>query len=162
DVPQGMANLDNSNLQFRNSFHWNRHQYAAAACTPSGGCNYHDARIVHFTHDSVNEGLRWPSSESSKQPLENRVWYTYPGQSVAAAISGTYDQPNAIGRVLDNGQTQLTQFAYNAAGNPTQSIDPLGRLSNLNYAPNQIDVVSIAQTVAGAQQRIAKFTYNGQ
>jgi RHS repeat-associated protein len=162
EVPRGMANLNNSFLAYRNSFHWNKHQYAVAACTANGGCNYHDARTTHFTHDALNTGLRWSTIESVKQPLENRVWYTTPGQLINASISGTYDQPNAIGRVLDNGQTQLTQFAYNAAGNPTEYIDPLGRRTNLTYAANQIDVVSIAQTVAGAPQTTAKFTYNGQ
>jgi YD repeat-containing protein len=164
EVPRGMANLHNSFLNYRNSFHWNKRQYAVAACAPNGGCNYHDARITHFTHDALNTSRRWSTIESVKQPLENRVWYTTPGQTsgLGAAVSGTYDQPNGIGRVLDNGPTQLTKFAYNAAGNPTEYIDPLGRRTNLTYAANQIDVVSIAQTVAGTRLTIARFTYNGR
>ncbi|HEY1261674.1 MAG TPA: hypothetical protein VGF34_20685, partial [Stellaceae bacterium] len=164
NVPQGMANLFNQYLIYRNTFHWNKHQYAVAGCTPNGGCNYHDARIVHFTHDGLNTGIRWSTIESIKEPLENRVWYTTPGQSpgLGAGASGSYDLPTGIGRVLDNGQTKLTQFAYNSAGNPTQYIDPVGRQTALTYAANQIDVLSITQTTSSGPQTIAAFTYNTQ
>jgi RHS repeat-associated protein len=158
-VPQGMTNLTNNFLVFRDSFHWNAHQYAVAGCTPNGGCNYGDARVTHFTHDAANISLEWDTVESSKEPLENRVWYTYPGQP-AGHISGTYDEPNAIGRVLDDGGTQLTQFAYNAFGNPTQYVDPVGRTTTLAYAANNIDVDTVAQTVAGTARAVAAFTYN--
>jgi YD repeat-containing protein len=160
-VPQGMSNLTNSYLVYRDSFHWNQHQYALAGCTPNGGCNYADARVTHFTHDAANIGLEWDTVESSKEPLEDRVWYTYPGQP-AGHISGTFDEPNAIGRVLDNAETQLTQVAYNAFGNPTQYIDPVGRTTTLTYAANNVDVVAIAQTVASRPRTIAAFTYNDQ
>jgi hypothetical protein len=56
--------------------------------------------------------------ESLKYPLENRIWFEYPGQ-IGPYSGGTYDRPTAIGRVLDNGSTQLKQFAYNAFGKVT-------------------------------------------
>ncbi len=160
DVPQGMTALANGFLQFRDSFHWNKHQYAIAGCIPSGNCNYNDARILHFTHDANNSGLEWDTIESRKEPLENRVWFTYPGQVGGALISGSYDLPNAIGRVLDNGQTQLTQIDYNSAGNPTELIDPVGRQTSLVYATNGIDVDSAVQTTSGGAETIASFTYS--
>jgi RHS repeat-associated protein len=161
EVPKGMTGLTNQFLVYRDSFHWNRHQYAVAGCTPNGGCNYGDAQITHFTHDAADIGLEWDTVESRKEPLENRVWYTYPGQP-AGHISGTFDQPNAIGRVLDDGETDLTQFQYNAFGNPTQYVDPVGRTTTLTYAINNIDIASVAQTVAGTPQTIASYTYNSQ
>ncbi len=165
-APQGMpVPLFNEYLNYRDSFHWDKHQYAAGHCKPSGGCEYADARLTHFTHDANNINLEWDTIESRKEPLESRIWYNYPGQpasGLGAAVSGSYDLPIAIGRVLDNGQTQLTQFAYNAAGNPTDFMDPVGRQTSLAYAANQIDVISIAQTTAGGQQTVAKFTYNNQ
>jgi YD repeat-containing protein len=162
DVPQGMIGLFNSYLEFRDSFHWDKHQYAIGGCTVNGGCNYHDARITHFTHDANNISLEWDTVESRKEPLENRVWYNYPGQPGGAYFSGTYDMPSAIGRVLDNGQTQLTQFDYNDFGNPTEFADPVGRQTSLSYAANEIDVESIAQKTGSESSTIAGFTYNSQ
>ncbi len=166
-VPQlPPGTLLNQYLIYRNSFHWNKHQYAAAGCTPNGGCQYRDARITHFVHDAENTGMRWSAVESIKEPLESRVWYTYPGQPVSggleAAQSGTYDQPTAVARVLDNGQTQLKQFAYNAAGNRTEQTDPVGRQTLFSYAPNLTDIIAIAQATGGGSATIAKFTYNSQ
>ncbi len=166
DAPQGMPSpLFNSYLNYRDSFHWDKHQYAAGHCAPSGGCEYADARITHFVHDAEDiSSTRRSTIESTKEPLENRVWYNYPGQTsgLGAGASGTYSQPSAIARVLDNGQTQLNQFAYDTAGNPTEFVDPVGRTTTLTYAANQIDVISVAQTDASGQQTIATFTYNGR
>jgi hypothetical protein len=69
------------------------------------------------TTTPTNTGIEWYSVESVKNPLENRVWYNYPGQPTSgggAAISQTYDEPTRIARVLDDGTTQLSQFEYNA------------------------------------------------
>jgi RHS repeat-associated protein len=70
--------------------------------------------------------------------------------------------PTGIGRVLDNGETQLTQLAYNTAGNPTEYIDPVGRKTTASYAANQMDVLSISQHTANGTQTIRKFTYNNR
>jgi RHS repeat-associated protein len=164
-VPQGIIAPFNQYLNYRDSFHWDKHTYALSGCSPSGCASYNNARITHFTHDPSNINIEWSTVESVKNPLENRVWYNYPGQSTAsigAALSGTYDGPTRIGRVLDDGTTQLTQFAYNAAGNPTQEIDPVGRETNLAYAANEIDLLSVTQQTASGAETIARFTYNSQ
>jgi hypothetical protein len=71
-----------------------------------------------------------PVKESEKEPLENHVWYNYPGQpsgnycdgsganifgvsSAGTVSNGASNQPIAIGRVLDNGTTQLQTYQYN-------------------------------------------------
>jgi RHS repeat-associated protein len=165
NVPIGLIAPFNAYLNYRDSFHWDKHQYAVAGCTPSGGCEYADARMTHFNHDINNINVEWHTIESIKKPLENRVWYNYPGQptsGIGAGASGTYDQPTAIGRVLDDGQTQLSEFAYNSAGNPTELVDPVGRQTSFTYAADQSDVDSIAQTTATGKTTIAKFTYNSQ
>jgi RHS repeat-associated protein len=166
-APQGMpVPLFNQYLNYRDSFHWDKHQYAIGHCTPKGGCEYADARLTHFTHDANDINTQWYTVESKKEPLESRIWYNYPGQptsgGLGAAQSGAYDLPSAIGRVLDNGQTQLTEFAYNAAGNQTDFVDPVGRQTSLAYAANQIDVISVTQATVRGQQTIAKFAYNNQ
>jgi len=162
-VPQGMPLTPyNAYLSYRDSFHWDKNAYVVAGCTPTGGCNYSLARDRHFNHDRANISLKSTSIESVKYPLENRIWFNYPGQTTAY-FSGTYEKPTAIGRVLDDGTTQLSQRSYDTANyfNLTQAIDPIGRTTNFAYASNAIDLTTITQTIAGGSQAtIAQFAYN--
>src|SRR5947209_4596007 len=93
---------------YRNSFYWDRKAYAEAAG------DYTKAHLYHWLHFSggVCSGIL----ESEKAPLENRIWYSYDGQNLAYNY-GTTDQPNAIGRVLDDGTTQLARLRYDSVGN---------------------------------------------
>ena len=105
--------------------------------------------------------------ESIKYPLENRIWFNYPGQAnypgLGTAISGTLDKPINIGRVLDDGTTQLTQAQYNAAGNISNYIDPVGRQTIFTYDPsNLIDLLMVQQSVGSGNAVIGLFTYNAQ
>ena len=163
-VPQGMPTaLTNNFLEYRNSFHWDKDAYIAAGCTPSGGCNYDLARIRHFAHLAGAATTKSTTLESEKYPLENRVWFTYPGQT-SGTYSGTIQQPNAVGRVLDDGATQLSQYSYDTAGyfKVTKAIDPAGRTTSFVYA-NGIDLLGVKQTTAvGVETTIAEFTYNSQ
>ena len=163
-VPQGMPlTPTNQFLTYRDSFHWDKNAYVVAGCTPSGGCDYTKARDRHFLHVPPNTTLKSTILESEKYPLENRIWYQYPGQS-SPIYGGTSNQPIAIGRVLDDGTTQLQQFSYDVGGyfNRTKIIDSVGRTTNFAYV-NQIDLVGISQTTAyGNQTTIAQFTYNTQ
>ncbi|BBU64376.1 hypothetical protein MSC49_43110 (plasmid) [Methylosinus sp. C49] len=161
-IPQGMpVTPTNQYLEYRNSFHWDKNQYVLAGCTPTGGCDYTKARVRHFTH-APNSSLKSTTIDSVKEPLENRVWFSYPGQS-SSVFSGSYNKPIAIGRVLDDGSTQLTQNAYDTSSffNLTQQIDPIGRVTQFSYAANDIDLLSIAQSTAkGVLTPVAQFTYN--
>ncbi len=162
-VPTGMPlALTNNFLQYRNSFHWDKDAYVTAGCTPAGGCDYTKARLRHFTHVPGVSGIKNTSLESEKQPLENRVWYALPGQT-SSANGGTFAQPSAIGRVLDDGTTQLQKFTYDTSGyfNLLQTIDALGRTTNFTYS-NQIDLALVTQVTApgGGQTVIAQFNYD--
>jgi RHS repeat-associated protein len=161
-VPQGMpVTLVNQYLTFRDTFYWNKDAYVAAGCTPTGGCDYSKAVDTHFNHDSANINYKSNSTESIKYPLENRVWYNYPGQT-NSILTGAITQRTAEGRVLDDGSTQLYRYAYDATGyyNLVQAVDPVGRTTTYTYA-NQIDLAAIAQTTAfGVQTTLAQFTYN--
>lgn len=165
-VPVGMpAGVINNYLTYRNSFHWDKSAYVAAGCTDTGGCDYTKARIRHFVH-MPDSSIKGTALESVKYPLENRKWYNYPGQtgSQASIIGGTYSEPTAVARVLDDGSTQMSQYSYDTAGflNLTKQIDPLGRTTSYLYA-NQIDLAAVTQSTEFGQQTIlAQFTYNGQ
>ncbi|HEX4079499.1 MAG TPA: hypothetical protein VHX61_11590, partial [Rhizomicrobium sp.] len=163
-VPTGMPlPPTNEYLQYRDSFHWDKTAYVAAGCTPTGGCDYTKARDRHFAHDADNTGLKSTTIESVKYPLENRIWFNYPGQT-QSLYSGSSTQPIATGRVLDDGSTQLSHAAYDTGGfyKITQYIDPLGRTTSYAYS-NHIDLGAISQTTQyGVQQTIAQFIYNTQ
>lgn len=160
-VPVGMPlTPENDFHQYRDSFHWDKDQYISAGCAPAGGCDYSKARNTHFAHYG---NLKSNTIESIKEPLENRVWYQYPGQP-DSYHTGTYDKPIAIARVLDDGSTQLRTFSYDTAGYfyPTQAVDPIGRTTNIIYA-NHIDIQAVTQkTENGNTAVIAQYTYNGR
>ena len=153
-VPQGMPIfLDNTYINARNTYYWDKHAYQVA---PG---DYTKARIRHWNH-SVNTTQTGRTIESVKTPLENRVWMTYPGQSYGSVVEGTFDSPNAIGRVLDDGSSQITLYEYNSLGNITRLVDPIGREQLFEYAPNGIDVLTVKQKTESSKfSTIAELTY---
>jgi RHS repeat-associated protein len=154
-VPRGMGTQNNW-LYARNSIHWDKKAYAESY-RPN---DFTGARIYHFTHALTVAGAG-PIIESVKLPLEGRVWFNYPGQSTPW-FAGRSDQPTKIGRVLDDGTTQLHHFEYNEQGNVTKSIDPVGRTFTFVYETNGIDLREIRQTRAGQNELLARATYNPQ
>jgi RHS repeat-associated protein len=166
-MPTGMTVCDEY-LYYRNTFYFDPNQYVLA--TAGGSLNYSDATVYHWLHTS--DGTTTSNFlESEKKPLENRVWYNYPEQpnciyapvsSGGAVINGASARPSAIGRVLDNGTTQLQTFEYNAEGNVTQATDAIGRQTTNTYATNGIDLLSTANTTNGADQVLETRTYNSQ
>lgn len=162
-IPTGMLGPWNNYLYGRDTWYWDKHAY------PLVGGNYLMARNRHWAHESDGNGN--PASitshvvEAIKYPFENRVWMNYEGQTAAysSAVAGTFDTPTNIGRVLDDGTTQLTQNKYNTLGQLTDTIDPVGRETKIIYAANNIDPITIQQkTSASGYSTIAQFTYNNQ
>ena len=156
-VPKGIP-VRNLFMMARNSYYWDRKAYAESFSQNYQG--YLHAKIYHFTHgaDYVTSS---PILESYKAPFENRVWFNYEGQRNPTFI-GTSDRPTKIARVLDDGTTQLYQFEYNSLGNPTRSIDPIGRTLTFVYEPNQIDLKEVRQTRAGQNELLFAAAYNAQ
>lgn len=161
-VPSGMP-LAPTNMYFtyRDSFHWDKSEYIAAGCSVTGGCDYTKATDTHFLHQAGVSQTKSGVIESIKYPLENRIWYQYPGQT-DSITTGNFGLPSAVGRVLDDGSTQITQNSYDTSGflKLTQTIDPVGRTTTYTYA-NQIDLTGIAQsTTDGIHTAIAQYVYN--
>ncbi len=162
-VPVGMPlPLTNSYLPYRNSFHWDKSAYVTAGCTDTGGCDYTKARLRHFVH-MPGAAIKGTTIESEKKPLENRVWYVYPGQTeVGTAHGGTYNRPIATGRVLDDGTSQISLYAYDSSGNLTQATDPAGRITYYSYS-NGIDLAAVSQAGPFAtRSMLAQYIYNKQ
>jgi len=149
----------NQYLTYRDTFYWDKNAYTLAGCTPTGGCDYTKAVDDHFLHFN-GQAIKSTTIESTKKPLENRVWYLYPGQTQAYS-TGTWQQPSTIARVLDDGTTQTTTNAYDTTGyfNLTQTTDPVGRITSYSY-PNHIDLTAVTRTVGGGvQQTLDAYTY---
>lgn len=154
--PSGMDTSFNNNqfLHGRNTFYWSR---TAMASSPG---NYSKARIYHWLH-TENQALTSGVVESVKEPLERRVWFNYPGQEFTIEI-GSSSRPTKVGRVLDDGTTQLYTYAYNGFGHITNSVDPVGRRFSYLYATNGIDLLEVRQTRVGNNELLARMTYNSQ
>jgi len=158
NVPRGLTYAENAWLYARNVFYWDKKAYAEGFSQNTN--DYTKAVIYHFTH-AQNLNASGPILESIKRPLENRVWFNYPGQG-AGWFPGTDDHPSMIGRVLDDATTQLSQFAYNSYGNLTNSIDPVGRTFSFIYDTNEIDLLEVRQTRQGQNELVLKASYNNQ
>jgi len=132
-APQGML-VTNNYLNYRNSFYWNKKQWKEA---PN---DYNKAHIYHWLHD-FNFSKMSHYLESEKEPLQSRIWYSYPGQT-EGHIVGTQSTPAFIGRVIEGG-TQLTKHDITPLGKVGRETDPLGRTTTYNYSTDGIDLTSV-------------------
>lgn len=159
-APQGLT-LWNAYLYSRNTFYWEPQQLG------SGTPDYAKATVFHFTHslDDVAELGSYATGrtlESMKKPLQTRIWYDHPpGYNPygvpTITFDGTLNVITAAARLLSDGSTQIVRYAYNSKGNMTQRIDPMGRVFQYDYAPNEIDLVSVS---TGSQTLLAA-SYDG-
>jgi YD repeat-containing protein len=117
-VPTGMQ-THNASLDHHNTLYWDKRAMAVAPGEPASATDYHWAIVSSGLSQAAAVPL------SVKRPLENRVWYNYQGGG--ATTEGTVRRVTAVGRVLDDGTTQLWKYEYNTRGQMTKLVDPLGR-----------------------------------
>ena len=143
-APAGIPTFD-AYLYGRDTFYWDKKAYQAAKL-PSGGFDYTKAKIYHFLHD-IDTTVTSGTLESTKNPLESRMWRFYQGQNSPGFLNdGMSQQPSIVARLMDDGSTQLYQYQYNAQQMLTQAVDPLGRVTTYDYDPsNGIDLLGGAQ-----------------
>ena len=154
-IPAGINN-DNTILQWRNTYYWDRYASTLGITKNSAGTvikeDFTKAELFHWLHDYFM-GLYVTSRAlgSVKKPLENRVWFNYPNslqpppQTGYYYWSGTLDQPSATGRVLDDGTSQVSRATYNSFGLPLSKVDASGRTTTFTYAANNIDLLTVEQ-----------------
>jgi RHS repeat-associated protein len=152
-VPAGMP-IVNGFLQGRNTFYWSR-----TACASSYG-DYTKARVYHWMHAPDNVSTSG-FLESVKEPLENRLWYSRGGNG-SFSTANTLNRYTQVGRVLEDGQTQMYRYAYNGFGLLTNAVDPVGRTFTYIYATNGIDLLEVRQTRGGQNELLSRATYNDQ
>lgn len=140
----------------RNTFYWDKKAYKEKPTD----VNY--AYTYHWLHTSINETSS--RLEAEKPASEDRIWYNYEGQT-SSAYDGTTSRRTKVGRVLDDGTTQLSQYTYNALGRVTQAVDPLNRVTTYIYDTNGIDLLEVRQKTGpntADYEVLAKATYNTQ
>jgi RHS repeat-associated protein len=147
------SGITNAGLDMANTFYWDK---KAVLVAPG---DYTKAKITHWLYNANGSVSGIISSE--KQPLENRVWYTYAGQPDYQHV-GPSANPSQIARILGDGGTQLNQLEYNSVGKTTKTTDPVGRVMTYIYASNDVDLLEIRQTRGTNNELLRKFTYNAQ
>ncbi len=151
-LPTGMSpGVYNGLQQYRNMFYWDKHAFALGCTMTSGVVTAHDytkAFLTHWIHDTNTGTNTGDVPESVKPPLENRIWFNYPGQGTTYA-GGTLNKQTSVARVLDNGTTQISKATYTQpnpfGGLPLSATDAKGRATKYTYATNNIDLLTVQQ-----------------
>ena len=151
-VPTGFA-TENVGLNSKNSFYWDKR---AMALHPG------DRSKAHVTHWASGEQYRFgPQVSSEKAPLENRVWYTYEsGSSPLPGWIGNSRMPSKVGRVLDDGTSQIHRFEWNGKNMLTRYTDPLGRETVFDYGGGT-DLLTVKQRNGFMYELLAELSHNG-
>jgi RHS repeat-associated protein len=158
DVPSGLG-IINTSYEYRNSFYWDKK--ATAMYPPVNGVyDFTKAKLTQWLHTS-DGGSASNIKEREKMPLENAVYYLYPGQGDTRFV-GSNGFPAKIARVLDDGTNQLWQYEYNSIGKMTKSTDPIGRVVSYDYDTNNIDLLKVRQTTGANNETLRTLTYNWQ
>jgi RHS repeat-associated protein len=157
-VPTGFGEY-NVALNEGLTHYWNKR---AMALYPG---DYQKAKVIRWFTDIAPNGRHTSGvKQSEKLPLENRVWYAYEGGATQAAFGGLQRGPSAlptkIGRVLDDGTSQIYRYEYNPIGNKIRETDPLGRTTIYTYAANGIDLLETRRVRGQEIEVAASSTYN--
>jgi hypothetical protein len=109
-VPTGFESA-NASLNRYNSVYWSKRAWA------EGPNDITKAEITHWLIRSDYRGdAEWATMPHSvKRPLEGRVWYQYPGQPSPTTLDW-WREPSRVGRVLDDGTSQITEITDNTQG----------------------------------------------
>jgi len=151
-LPTGMPAQQQDST--RNTSYWDKRAMATAPGDPASATDYFWALSRSGVAIAANVPL------SIKRPLENRVFYSYVGGG--SDNEGTLRRIAAIGRVLDDGTSQVWKYAYNSRARLTQRIDPLGRETDYVYDATGLDLLQVKQKRGGTFDILETRTYNNQ
>jgi len=153
--PVAPPGFNNNYLYYRNTFYWDKRAMA------SGAGDWTQARIYHFLHSGQYSGYTSPLIESTKAPLENRVWYGY-SSSGGTYSEGAGSQPITTARVLDDGTIQTRVAQYNPQGRIIKSTDAVGRVTTYVFSTDGLDLLEVRNTTGTANELLVRNTYNTQ
>ena len=140
--------------QYRNTFFWD-----GEAQDKAPG-NYRMAQVSHWLH---NGNIIPAVLESTKAPLETRIWFLREGQRDSIHLDGSLrEDPSITARRLPDGVTQLFRTSYTANGNISGETDPAGRELRYDYDASGVDLLRVRRKVGSSYETIAEFEYNDQ
>jgi RHS repeat-associated protein len=163
-VPPGFATY-NTGLNAAASVYFSKR-----AMSLSGGNDFTMGKITTWLFEPFLLQVS-TTKHSEVVPLENRVWYGYPGQPPVQialvtqqpfVVIGSSNQPSTVARVLDDGSAQAYRYEYNSLGNVTRVTDPLGRTTFYRYDTNGVDLLQARQVSGQKSDLLASYTYNSQ
>ncbi len=162
-APSGMATTT-SYRNYRNSFYWNKNQMSQFTGTSVNGTiqaapsDLDLAQWYHWLHGfsyaDVGQGGSYVSSsipEEIKAPLEGWVSYYYGQGNPLILYPNNLARLMEVGRVLDDGSSQVSHLRYNQNGKITCYQDPAGRITVNTYTPDGVDVTGVYQAKAAGQ-----------
>lgn len=151
--PSAPAGVDNTYLEWRNSFFWDKRVWATY------GQDYTKAHIFHWLHGLDGE-FNTPVLEGEKNTLDRRTWYGHDGGF--SYYNPSEAHPTSVVQLLPDGKTQAWGYAYNAQGKPTKTMDPMGRTMTYIYSTDGLDLLEAHNATGTTNDLLAKYTYNAQ
>jgi RHS repeat-associated protein len=163
--------LDNSGLDFHNTFHWNRKQYAALSTTNVWALGTNDFVMAHMKHwllsdtNTVGETLSLERAPSQDGATPGQItWYDYSGKT-NSGYEGGQSLPLLVARVLPDGTTAFVRTDRNSNGFTTNEVSTYTtaagsvglRTNTFTFAANNIDIVSVTNAL-GVQ--VSSSVYN--
>lgn len=145
--------FDNSWMNWRSAVFWDKVAHARYVG------DFTRARIAQFLHDAGNH-VASPILESTKDPLDHRVYYFYRSQPDGGKRTGASDLPWIVARVQPDGVTRIEQYECNDAGNVVRSVDPVGRQMHMLYADNGIDLQEVRRKTAEGWDCLARIEWD--
>lgn len=148
---------ETARLGFRNSFYWSKQAMQQRPGDVTAARNYRWFTDASYLVTGVMESMR--------EPLEDPIWFNYPGQATGSQpyYAGVTANPDKILRVLPDGTPQLLQMGRNPLGRLTNLVDPVGRNTIFVYGTNQVDLLEIHQrTSTNTLDRLVRITYDAK
>lgn len=142
------------NLNFRNSYYWNRTGYARGRTVGGGGVTFdpRHAHVSHWLHPVEGNEASSPILESEVPPGESRIHYLYDRQSSPQFLRpAAYDhhpvRPVVVARLLaptgPASSEDATQIIYDYQGNPHEITDSSGRTRCLTWHDYTTDLWAV-------------------
>jgi RHS repeat-associated protein len=166
--------FENSELDTRNSFHWNRSQYAALSTTNIGALATNDFAKAHMKHwlrattNSVSESLSLERAASQDGTNAGHLtWYDYAGKTNANYV-GTQVQPLFVAHVLPDAantwylRTDRNTLSHSLTNTSTYSVGSTLylRTNTFTYATNDTDLVKVIRKNGAVDEQVSSNYFN--
>lgn len=154
--------LENWIGELSQTYYWDREATALYPADPGNLIHTHCVTTQWMLSGTSAPFVEEPVPAYVQPPLDNKISYTYAGQTTDGPHNfvGPANKPTQIQRAVTSATNQTWQYQYNAFGQATQAIDPVGRTFTYKYAANNIDLLEKRQTQGSNNDLNGKWEYN--